>query len=165
MAPITLYQASIPVLIRGLNNLSTILKKGEMFADEKGIPHSELLDTRLVADMAALPYQVQRVSDTAKGVAVRLGGQDPVPMADTETTFAELQERIQKTIDVLKSVPEESINGKEEVEITVVGNKLSGTGYVLGFALPNFFFHVTTTYALLRHKGVPVGKTDYLGKP
>ena len=118
--------------------------------------------------MAALPYQVQRVSDFAKNSAARISGTEGVAIADEETTFEDLQARIQKTIDYLKSVPEDSINGNEDKEIVLNPPRggewrFTAKSYLLEFALPNFYFHVTTAYDLLRHKGVPVGKLDYLG--
>ena len=118
--------------------------------------------------MGALPYQIQRVSDSAKNAAARIAGTDPVSMPDDETTFEQLQARIQKTIEVLKAVPEDSINGQEEREIVVKAQggeyKFTARSYLVNFALPNFYFHVTTAYGLLRLKGVPVGKLDYVGE-
>lgn len=166
--PVSLYDLSIPVFIRGLNNLAAFLKKAEDYANEKQIPHSELLNARLVDDMAALPFQIQRVSDTAKGVAVRVGGAESVVMEDTETTFEDLQTRISRTIDFLNRVDKGAFEGKETAEVVLklksVDRKFTGETYLLKFALPNFYFHVTTAYAILRHKGVPVGKMDFLGQ-
>lgn len=119
--------------------------------------------------MASLPFQIQRVSDAAKGAAARVAGVEVVAMPDNETTFEELQARIQKTIDLLKTVSEDSMDGKEDKEIVVkLGNgKLMFTGaakdYILKFVLPNFYFHITTAYNILRHNGVPIGKWDFLG--
>lgn len=166
---LSLYDVSVPVLVRGLGNLSALLEKGRAFADETGLDHAVLLEARLAPDMAPLPYQVQRASDTAKGLAVRVGQVASLAMADEETSFAELQQRIAATIAFLDAVPADSMDGREGAEILLTTPSatisFTGTSYVLGFALPNFFFHVTTAYALLRHKGVPVGKMDYLGKP
>lgn len=165
---LSLYDVSIPVFLRTFQNLSDILKKGEAFADETGMPHSDLLEARLFPDMAPLTAQIQRVSDTAKFVAVRLGGIDNVPMDDNEASFADLQARIDRTIAVLQSLSPEAMDGKEELEVVLKSRDKSttftGRDYLLGFAIPNFFFHVTTAYALLRHKGVPIGKMDYLGR-
>ena len=151
--PVTLYELSIPVFIRNLNNLSAILKKGEAYADEQGIPHARLLEARLVEDMKALPYQIQRCSDSAKGAAVRVAGLQPVAMADNETTFEDLQARIQKTVDFLKSVERASMDDKDESPVvlkTGVGEvQFTATRYLLDFALPNFFFHVVTAYGIL----------------
>jgi hypothetical protein len=162
-----LYDASIPIFLRALDNLSAILEKGRAFADEKGIPHAELLEARLIGDMAPLTAQIQRCSDSAKGVAVRIGQVANVAMPDTETSFDDLQARIAATIDVLKATPPESFEGREDAIVTVkTGNgevSYPARDYLLKFALPNFFFHVTTAYGLLRMKGVPIGKLDYLG--
>lgn len=166
--PVSLYDLSIPVFIRGLSILAAFLKKAEDYANEKQIPHSELLNARLVDDMAALPFQIQRVSDTAKGVAVRVGGAESVVMEDTETTFEDLQTRISRTIDFLNRVDKGAFEGKETAEVVMKlrgeDRKFTSETYLLKFALPNFYFHVTTAYAILRHKGVPVGKMDFLGQ-
>jgi hypothetical protein len=165
---LSLYDISIPVFLRAFQNLSGILKKGEAFADENGLPHSELLQARLISDMAPLTAQIQRVSDTAKFVAVRLGGIDNVPMEDNEETFTDLHARIEKTVSLLRALPSDAMDGKEEAEVVLktrdTSTTFAGRDYLLHFAIPNFFFHVTTAYALLRHKGVPVGKMDYLGR-
>jgi len=165
--PLSLHEASIPVFIRALENLSAQLEKGRAFADERGIPHAELLNARLFEDMAPLTAQIQRASDTAKGTAVRVGRVENVPMEDKEDSFDALQDRIARTLAFLRAVPAEAMEGREdaEVEFTARGNTILFTGrsYVLTFALPNFFFHATTAYDLLRHMGVPVGKMDFLG--
>jgi hypothetical protein len=160
--PISMYQASIPVLVRGLDNLSAILKKGAAQADG-----ASFVEARLAPDMMTLAGQVQRASDSAKACAARLGGIDNPSFPDTEKTFPELQERIKKTVDFLKAVKRDQIDGSEERSIQIKAGqrelKFTGTQYLLGFALPNFYFHVTTAYDILRHKGVAVGKMDYLG--
>ena len=119
--------------------------------------------------MAALPFQIQRASDTAKSAATRVAGVDPVVMPDDETTFEELEARIQKTIDLLRTVPEDSMDGKEEQEVVqkMKGGerRFTARSYVLDVLLPNFYFHVTTAYAILRHNGVPLEKLDFLGRP
>ncbi|KAL8913601.1 MAG: hypothetical protein Q9172_007244 [Xanthocarpia lactea] len=162
--PVTLYQMSIVPFIRGLENLSHILKKGSNA--KSTIPPSQLLSARLHPDMKGLAYQVQRVSDTAKGAAVRVAGLDPVAMADTETTFEELQERITQTLKILKRVKEEDMEGQEDQEVvmkTMSGErKFTATDYLLEYAVPNFYFHVVAAYAILRKEGVDVGKMDYL---
>ena len=151
--PVSLYEISVPVFIRSLNSLSAILKKGESYADEKGIPHAKLLEARLVDDMATLIYQIQRVSDTSKATAVRVAGVEPLPMPDNETTFADLQARIQKTIKFLETVQATSMDGKEDSPVvlkTGAGEiNFTAKSYLLMFALPNFFFHVTTAYGIL----------------
>lgn len=162
-----LYDLTVPVFIRHLENLDRILAKGEAFAAEKGIHASELLNARLIDDMGTLVGQVQRASDSAKGMPVRLGAIENVAMADTEASFADLHARIARTIAVLKTVPREGVDGREEIAVTLQTPSrtfdFTGRSYVLDFVLPNFFFHVTTAYALLRMKGVPIGKIDYLG--
>ncbi len=159
---ISMYRASIPVFIRALGNLSAILKKGE--AHEGGPAFTE---ARLAPDMLTLVGQIQRASDAAKAAAARLGGIDTPSFPDTEKTFAEMQARIQKTIDFLKSVKPAQIDGSEQRQIEIKAGKrelkFTGEDYLLGFALPNFFFHITTAYDILRHSGVQIGKMDYLG--
>jgi hypothetical protein len=164
MAQLSLYDITIPPFIRQLKMLSTILEKGQAkFAGNE----STLIESRLIADMGPLTYQIQRVSDTAKGVAVRLGKMEPEAWADDEKTFPELQERLRKTIAFLEKVDPRSMDGMEEKEIVMrlggVERRWTGSGYALKFAIPNFYFHSVTTYALLRKEGVDVGKEDYLG--
>ena len=165
---LSLYDVTVPVFIRAFGNLSENLEKGRAFADENSIPHAELLEARLFPDMAPLTAQIQRASDAAKLAAVRVGQVETVAMADNETSFDELQARIAATVAFLKSVPADSMDGREQAEVVVItpSNSMTFTArdYVLGFAIPNFFFHVTAAYALLRHKGVPLGKLDFLGK-
>lgn len=166
---LSLYDISVPVFLRALRNLSANLEKGRAYADENGIPHKDLLEARLIADMLPLTGQIQRASDSAKLAAVRVGQVAPVAMADNEVTFDDLQARITKTADFLKAVPATAMDGREgaSVVLKLGGNEVPFTSesYLLGFALPNFFFHVTTAYAILRHKGVPLGKPDFLGRP
>lgn len=162
-----LYDSTVPAFIRGLDNLSAILEKGRAFADEHGIEHATLLDARLIEDMAPLTAQVQRVSDTAKGLAVRVGQAENVAMPDEETSFDELQARIARTISLLKATPASGFAGREETAVVLQTPNgdipFTGSTYVYGFAIPNFYFHLTTAYALLRMKGVPLGKRDFLG--
>lgn len=165
---LSLYEVTVPVFIRAFGNLSENLEKGRAFADGNNLAHAELLEARLFPDMAPLTAQIQRASDAAKLAAVRVGQVETVAMADNETSFDELQARIAATVAFLKSVPSDSMDGREQAEVVVTtpSNSLTFTArdYVLGFAIPNFFFHVTTAYALLRHKGVPLGKLDFLGR-
>lgn len=164
--PLSLYSVSVPVFIRGLGNLSKNLDRGQAYADEKGIAHEELLSARIIADMHPLTSQIQRASDTSKFVPVRVGGLEAPSMADTEKTFAELQARIAATRDYLETVPEDAFDGREDKEVEMrFGTrslKFSARDYVLGFAIPNFYFHVTTAYDILRMKGVPLGKLDFI---
>jgi hypothetical protein len=161
--PLSMYRASIPVLVRGLTNLSAVLRKGAAH------PRSAaLIEARLAPDMLTLAGQIQRASDTSKGCAARLAGIESPRFPDEEKTFADLQERIAKTVAFLESVKPEQIDGSEtrSIEFKAGPTTLNFTGesYLLTFVLPNFFFHVTTAYAILRHKGVTLGKMDYLGE-
>lgn len=162
-----LYDVTIPAFIRGLENLSKILDKGRAFADENGIAHSELLDARLIDDMAPLTRQIQMVTDTPKGVAVRVGQVENAVWADDEAGFDELTARVAKAISFLKAVPADGFEGREDAKVvlsTPSGDiPFTGSTYVHGFAVPNFYFHLSIAYALLRMKGVPVGKLDFLG--
>ncbi|MGN6279184.1 MAG: DUF1993 domain-containing protein [Sphingomonas sp.] len=164
----SLYDITIPVFIRGFDTLSAILEKGRDHAREQGWDESELTEARLIADMAPLTAQVQRCSDTAKGLAVRIGQVENVAMADEEVTLDDLQARIAKTVQFLRAVPREAFDGRDEAEVvlpTPSGDiPFTATTYAVGFAIPNFYFHLTTAYALLRMKGVPIGKLDYLGR-
>ena len=163
---VSMYRASIPVLTRSLNNLSAILEKASAHAAAGNIDPAGLVNARLAPDMLTLAGQIQRASDSAKGAAARLAGIENPSFADDETTFADLQERIVKTRRFLESVSAEQIDGSATRTIELnLGTKVifRGDDYLLNFALPNFYFHVTTAYDILRHSGVPVGKMDYLG--
>jgi len=164
---ISMYQASLPVLIRGLTNLQHILGKAQAHAAEKQIDPSVFVGARLYPDMLPLVRQVYIATDTAKGCAARLAGAEIPSYPDVEQTFDELHARIQKTIDYLKSFDAAQIDGSDAREISVPRRTgaitMTGEAYLKHFALPNFFFHVTTTYALLRHNGVELGKMDFLG--
>lgn len=166
---LSMYSASIPVLVRMLGNLSAILHKAEAYAAERKIEPSVLLNARLAPDMLPLVSQVQIASDNAKGCAARLAGLDIPSYADTESSFAELQARIAKTQTFLGSVTAAQVDGSEGKSITLnfpgMELKFSGQDYLLNFVLPNFYFHVTTAYAILRHNGLDIGKMDFLGRP
>ena len=166
---ISMYQASVPVFIRMLNNLVAILEKGAAHAETKKIDPSVLVNTRLAPDMFPLSKQVQIASDIAKRGAARLAEVDAPDFEDNETTLSELIQRIQKTVSYLETLTHEQIDGSEEKTITlpVGGNTLSfqGMPFLLHFVLPNVYFHVTTAYDILRHCGVELGKQDFLGKP
>ncbi len=159
---LSLYDISVPLFVSGLKNLSVLLDK----ALASGIPESELLEARLAPDMLPLPKQIQLVSDTSKGAVARLAGVENPPMADTETSFAELKERIAKTVAFIESIDPAKFEGGVDREITVAlptfDLKWKGADYLRQFALPNFYFHVTVLYAILRNKGVSIGKQDYL---
>ncbi|MBQ1496764.1 MAG: DUF1993 domain-containing protein [Sphingomonas sp.] len=162
-----LYDLTVPVFLRGFKAMAAFLEKARAWADEQGIPHEELLAARLAEDMAPLTAQIQRVSDSAKLAMARIGGIDAPAMPDTETSFDELQARIAATVAFLKAIPRDAIDGREDADVEVKTPSRSfhfkGLPYVTGFVLPNFYFHMTTAYAILRHKGAPMGKMDYLG--
>jgi len=165
--PITMYQASIPSFVRMLGNLSAILDKAAAHAEAKKIDPAIFVNARLAPDMYPLSRQIQIATDIVKGCAARLAGIDVPSYADTETTFAELQARIAKTVTFLQSVSAAQIDGSEERKITLkFGSREAnflGQAYLLDFVFPNFHFHLTTTYAILRHNGVEIGKMDYIG--
>ena len=163
----TLYEATIPPMIHFFGSLSKILDKAVQQAKERDMPLSELLEARLAPDMHPFPRQIQIASDIAKLGAARLTGVELPSFPDTESTFPELQERIRKTVDFLKSVPEEKFEGAEDRTVTLKfpsgEMNFPGRVFVNNFVLPNFYFHVTTAYDLLRHKGITIGKMDYMG--
>jgi hypothetical protein len=162
-----MYQASIPVFIGSLKNLKNVLAKGAAFAAAKKIDESVLLNSRLAPDMFSLTRQVQIAADFAKGCSARLAGQDVPKWDDTEKSFADLAARIDKTIEFVSAFSTAQIDGQEDRDITisVAGNPMhfKGLPYLVHFAIPNFYFHMTTAYAILRHNGVEVGKGDFLG--
>ena len=164
---LSLYQASVPVLVRALNNLTAILGKATVHAEAKKIDPSVFINARLAPDMFPLARQIQSASDSAKGCAARLAGVSIPSYADTEVTFPELQERIAKTLAFLQSLNVVQIDGNEDRAVTIRlrGGEVHFTGqsYLLSFALPNFFFHVSMAYAILRHHGLEIGKVDFLG--
>lgn len=162
-----IYQASIPVFAKTLSNLRSILAKAEAHAQERKIEPQALLQARLFPDMFPLVRQVQIACDSAKGAAARLAGVEVPSHPDTETTFAELYARIDKTRDFVQSVKVEQLQGAAErtikLEFPQVTLTFTGSEFLLGFGLPNFYFHVTTAYNLLRHNGLEIGKGDFLG--
>jgi hypothetical protein len=164
-----MFQASVPAVLQMLNALSAILDKAAAHANAKGIAASELIEARLAPDMLPLVSQVRIASDHAKGMAARLSGREIPKYEDNETTFEELKARIAKTIAFVNSIPASEIDGSEEREVTITlrSGPLAFTGqrYLVHFALPNFYFHVTTAYDILRHKGLQIGKRDFLGSP
>lgn len=165
---LTMYQASIPAFVRMLGNLSAILDKAAAHAEGKKIDPSIFINARLAPDMFPLSRQVQIATDMVKGCAARLAGIEVPRYEDTETTFAELQARIAKTKEFLQSVSAQQIDGSENRPITLKfgSRELSflGQAYLLDFVIPNFHFHLTTAYAILRHNGVEIGKKDYTGE-
>jgi len=164
---LTMYQASIPSFLRMLGNLSAILNKAAAHAEAKKIDPSIFVNARLAPDMFPLSRQVQIATDMVKGCAARLSDIEVPRYEDNETTFAELQARIAKTKAFIESVSASQIDGSEDRQITLkFGSKelgFLGQAYLLDFVIPNFHFHLTATYAILRHNGVEIGKTDYTG--
>lgn len=161
-----LYHISVPVFVKGLNNLKKILEKGKAFVAEKGISESDLLEARLATDMFPLTKQVQIASDAAKGISADLAGVPRVKMEDNEQTFDALIERCNKTIAFLETLKPEQFEGGEAKHIPfayVEGKWMLGNEALLEQNLPNFFFHLVTAYDILRHKGVELGKADYIG--
>ena len=165
---ISMFTASIPVFTQMLNSLNDVLAKAEAHAIEKKIDPNALLQARLFPDMFSLVRQVQIAADFAKGVPARLAGVEVPVYEDTEQTFTDLRARITKTLTFISGLTPTQINGSETREIvlrpgTPKEMKLSGHTYLLNYGLPQFFFHVTTTYAILRHNGIEIGKRDYMG--
>ncbi|MGL4440020.1 MAG: DUF1993 domain-containing protein [Bosea sp. (in: a-proteobacteria)] len=166
--PITMHAASIPVLTHSLKALATVLEKAEAHATALRIDPNALLHARLYPDMFHMMRQVQIACDMAKGGACRMAQMEIPSHPDTEATFQELLARIQKVLDLLASIPASAIDGGEDrmITIKVAGQEMSfkGADYLTRWVNPNFFFHVTTAYNILRHNGVPLGKGDYLGR-
>jgi hypothetical protein len=164
---LTMYQASVPVFARQLNSLAAILDKAAVHAEARKFDSSVLVTARLFPDMLPLSKQVQIASDHAKGAAARLAGLEPPKYEDTEASLADLVARIRKTVAFLETFGPGQIDGSDErpVSVTVRNNTLNFTGaeYLTRYALPNFYFHITTAYAILRHCGVDIGKKDFLG--
>ena len=164
-----LYDLTVPPFSRGLRALSGLLDKAVAHAAATGVDPETYLALRIIDDMNPLVKQVQTACDSPKLCVARLSGVAAPVNDDTETTIAELQTRIADTLAYLQSVPREKIDGQEgkEVTLTVPGGEMKflGQPYVTGFAMPNFYFHLTTAYALLRGAGVPLGKRDYMGAP
>lgn len=164
---LSMYQASIPALLRNLENLDKILDKAVIYAETRKIDPSVLLNARLAPDMYPLVRQVQIVTDVVKGFAARISGQEVPGYPDTEASFPELKARVAKTIAFVKSLDEEQVDGSELKQVTLKfgSRELSylGQDYLLDFVLPNLYFHITTAYAILRHNGLKLEKKDFLG--
>lgn len=165
--PLSMSQACVPAFKQGLNALSSILQKAQAHADARKIDPAVLLQARLFPDMLPLVKQVQIAADFAKGTAARLAGEDPPASADDEASFGALRDRLERTLAYVGSVGAERIDGSETRTITlkIAGQPMSfeGQPYLLHFALPNFYFHLTTAYDILRHNGVELGKRDFIG--
>lgn len=164
---ISMHSVSVPVFVRMLKNLLTWLEKAEAHAQAKKFDVNVLLTARLAPDMLPFSAQIQIAADAAKFGVARLAGVEAPKFDDKEASIVELKERVRKTVEFVQSVPAAKINGSEDKDISVPRRDgsmvLKGEVFLKHFSLPNFFFHVTTTYALLRHNGVELGKVDYLG--
>jgi hypothetical protein len=163
----SIYDASVPVFIRMLTNLAAILDKGAASAEARGIDPLVLTTARLAPDMFPLTRQVQIACDAAKGAGARLAGVDIPSHPDTETSFAELRQRIDSTIAFLQTVTPGQLEGAESrsiaIEMQGVDYTFTGQMFLLNLAMPNFYFHISTAYDILRHNGVALGKRDLLG--
>lgn len=164
--PLPMSQASSPVFLQGLKGLSGVLEKAAAHIEAKKMDQNAFLQARLYPDMLPMGRQVQIACDFAKGAVARLASADMPTFEDTETTFAELKARVDKTIAYISSVSPAAIDGSEDKDISLVRrgetHVFKGQAYLLEQAMPNFWFHVTTAYAILRHNGVEVGKKDFL---
>ena len=168
MTAISMHAASVPVFAKMLGNMLNWLEAAKAHAEAKKFSPDVYLTMRLAPDMLPFTKQIQIASDAAKGAVARLAGQENPSYEDNEASLDELVARIKKTRDFVLSVPAEAFNGSEDREISIPRRsgdplKFDGLNYLRHFAQPNFYFHATTTYALLRHAGVPLGKNDYLG--
>ena len=165
---ISMYQASVPVFVRALNNLAAILEKAAAHAESRKIDPAVLVGYRLYPDMFGLARQVQIATDGAKGGVARLAGTEPPKYEDNEATIADLIARLRKTVTYLESIKPEQIDGSEDKTVTwktqTATRTMQGLPYLLNHVTPNVYFHVTTAYAILRHCGVEIGKQDFLGK-
>jgi hypothetical protein len=166
---ISMYQASVPRITNMLNNLGAILDKAQAHVEAKKLDAAALTNARLFPDMLAMNRQVHIATDTAKGVVARLAGVEIPAYEDNEVSFADLKARVDKTVAFVQSFSPEQIDGTEDKAIvTKRGDKethYTGMQFLLGHAMPNVYFHVTTAYNILRHNGVEIGKRDYLGQP
>jgi uncharacterized protein len=165
---ISLYSVAKLSIFPRLNGLKLVLDQAEAFAAERKIDPSVLLNARLAPDMRSLTNQVQLASDHAKGAFFRTAGLEVPPLSDTESTFAELHARIDKTMELIEAIPADAMHGRDDAEIEIrfpfATMKFTGHDYLVGFALPNFYFHVTTAYDIVRHNGVTLGKSVFMGR-
>ena len=168
--PVSMYSVSIPVFMQHLNGLAGVLDKAAAHAAARKIKDEDLLAMRLSPDMFPLVRQVRAATDHAANTAARLSGKEPLKFANDETTIAQLKDRVAKTIEFLKSIKQGEVDGTEGKEIKITfpnGNvrEFTGQSLLLGNALPNFFFHATTAYDIVRQCGVEIGKRDSMGSP
>ena len=165
---ISMYQASVPTISRALNNLIAVLEKAAAHSETRKIDPAVLVASRLYPDMFALAKQVQIASDVAKGGTARLAQLEPPKFEDNEASIADLVERLRKTIAFMETINPGQIDGAEDRTVTwktqTSTKTMQGMPYLLNHVLPNVFFHCTTTYNILRHNGVEIGKQDFLGK-
>ncbi|KAK2058842.1 hypothetical protein LY76DRAFT_513340 [Colletotrichum caudatum] len=164
---VSLYQASIPMMIKYLGNLKVILAKAEQHCVAKNLKPEDVIKFRLIEDMRSLDYQVQSISNTAKFIATRLALQEDTYFPDTETTFPELQSRVDATISILSGIDPSSMDGKENTEVLMETKSMgtyrfTGYSYIVQYSCPNFHFHLSSAYCILRHLGVPLTAFDYL---
>lgn len=160
-----IYTYTVPLFIKMLGGVKNVLAKSEAYVKESNADEVTFLKTQLAPDMFPLTRQVQIATDNAKGAVARLTGQEAPKYEDTETTFAELNARIDKTIEYVQSIPESAFEGAHTRQVTLPyfpGKFMTGEGYAREYVVPNFLFHVTAAYAIARMEGVPLGKTDYL---
>jgi hypothetical protein len=166
---ISMYQASVPRFVNILGNLSNIIDKAQAHVDARKLDVATLTNYRLFPDMLPMTSQVQIACDAAKGVVARLAGVEIPVHEDNEHTLADLKARIAKTVAFIQTVTPGQIDGTEDKEIVITRHgketRYNGMQFLLGHALPNFYFHVATAYNILRHNGVEIGKRDYLGNP
>jgi hypothetical protein len=168
--PVSMYTVSIPVFMQHLNGLSAVLDKAAAWAAVRKVSEADLLNMKLSPDMFNLTRQVRAATDHAANAAGRLSGKELLKFANDETTIAQLKDRIGKTIDYLKGVKAGEVDGTEGKEIKITfpsgqTREFTGQGLLLGNALPNFYFHCTTAYDIIRQCGVEVGKRDFMGSP
>lgn len=163
-----MFEASVPVFARSLNNLAAILEKAAAHAEAKKIDPAALINFRLYPDMLPLLKQIQIASDSAKGGVARLAGEEPPKYEDNETTFADLVTRLRKTVAYLQTIKPAQVDGSEDKTVSwktqTATRTMQGLPYLVSHVTPNVYFHVTTAYAILRHCGIEIGKPDYLGK-
>lgn len=167
---VSMYSVSIPIFIQHLNGLNTVLDKAASWTAARKVNEADLLNMRLSPDMFNLGRQVRAATDHAANAAGRLSGKELLKFANDETTIAQLKERIAKTIDYLKSIRQNEIDGTEtkDISITFPGGQtrqFTGQSLLLGNSLPNFYFHATTAYDIIRQCGVEIGKRDFMGTP
>lgn len=167
---ISMYQASAPIFVQFLTSLSNVLDKAAAHAEAKKIDPSVLVNARLFPDMFALVRQVRAATDHAASACGKLAGVDPPQFSNSETTIPELKDRIARTIEFIRGLKPSQIDGSEDKTITFTfpsgaTREFTGQSLLLNFSLPNFYFHVTTAYNILRHNGVEIGKRDFMGTP